>query len=69
MKRAGLAAAVRRLRGAPSPRRRAFPRLFLFSDPVRLPDPRGAALHLPRGAAVVARGIAPAPLAALAALA
>lgn len=69
MKRAGLAAAARRLRGARGPRRWAPPRLFLFSDPVRLPDPGGAARRLPPGAAVVARGLAPAPLAALAALA
>ncbi len=69
MKRPGLAAAaaaVRRPRGSPSP----LPRLFLFSDPARLPDPRGAAVRLPRGAAaVVARGLSPAPLADLAGLA
>jgi thiamine-phosphate pyrophosphorylase len=41
----------------------------LFSDPVRLPDPRSAARRLPPGAAVVARGLAPATLAALAVLA
>ncbi len=70
MKRPGLAAAARRLRGAPGPRGgRALPRLFLFSDPARLPDPRGAASRLPRGAAVVARDLPPASLAALAALA
>lgn len=61
----GLAAAARRLRGPPS----AVPRLFLFSDPARLPDPRGAARRLPPGAAVVARGLAPAVLDGLAALA
>ncbi len=61
----GLAAVVLRpRRGAP-----ALPRLFLFSDPERLPDPWDAALRLPRGAvaAVVARGLSPAALAALAA--
>ncbi|MBR0668094.1 thiamine phosphate synthase, partial [Roseomonas hellenica] len=42
------------------------PRLWLFTDPVRLPDPLAAAQNLPRGAGVVARGMAPAPLAALA---
>ncbi len=36
-----------------------LPRLWLFSDPVRLPDPRAAMEHLPRGAGVVARGLAP----------
>lgn len=60
----GLAAAARRLLGAPG-----LPRLFLFSDPARLPDPRGAAARLPPGAAVVARGLAPALLAELAGLA
>ena len=35
-----------------------LPRLWLFSDPVRLPDPRAAMLGLPRGAGVVARGLA-----------
>jgi thiamine-phosphate pyrophosphorylase len=45
------------------------PRLWLFTDPVRLPDPLAAASRLPRGAGVVARGMAPAPLAALARLA
>jgi thiamine monophosphate synthase len=61
----GLAAAARRLRGPP--RRPALPRLFLFSDPARLPDPRGAARRLPPGAAVVARDVAPEVLAGLAA--
>lgn len=61
MTRPGLAAAARWLRGAPAP----LPRLFLFSDPVRLPDPRSAAERLPPGAAVVARGVAAATLAAL----
>jgi len=36
-----------------------LPRLWLFSDPVRLPDPRAAMAALPRGAGVVARGLAP----------
>lgn len=68
MKRpSGLAAAARRLRGPPGPS--SVPRLFLFSDPARLPDPRDAARRLPPGAAVVARGVAPAALADLAALA
>jgi thiamine-phosphate pyrophosphorylase len=60
----GLAAAARRLRGPSS-----APRLFLLSDPVRLPDPSDAARRLPPGAAVVARGTSPAVLAGLAVLA
>ena len=36
-----------------------LPRLWLFSDPLRLPDPRLAMAALPRGAGVVARGLAP----------
>jgi thiamine-phosphate pyrophosphorylase len=36
-----------------------LPRLWLFSDPLRLPDPRLAMAELPRGAGVVARGLAP----------
>lgn len=48
--------------------RRALPRLWLVSDPVRLPDPRAAAARLPRGAGVLARGLAPDALAALARL-
>jgi thiamine-phosphate pyrophosphorylase len=36
---------------------RALPRLWLLSDPVRLPDPLPAAARLPRGAAVLARGM------------
>lgn len=65
-----LAAAARRLR----PRLAkggggALPRLWLFGDPARLPDPRAAAARLPRGAAVVARGLAPEVLAGLARLA
>jgi thiamine-phosphate pyrophosphorylase len=60
---AGLAAAARRLRGAAG-----VPRLLLVSDPGRLPDPRGLAARLPRGAAVLARGVAPGVLAGLARL-
>lgn len=56
-----LAAAARRLRPRPG-----LPRLLLFSDLARLPDPRAAAAGLPAGAAVVARGLAPAVLAGLA---
>jgi thiamine-phosphate pyrophosphorylase len=44
----------------------ALPRLWLVSDPVRLPDPRAAAARLPRGAGVLARGAAPGVLAGLA---
>ncbi|MBV1796011.1 thiamine phosphate synthase [Siccirubricoccus sp. G192] len=73
---AGLAAASRRLRPGPAGSQaqgqtqgRVLPRLFLFSDRLRLPDPRAAAARLPPGAAVVARGLAPAVLAGLAALA
>ena len=58
-----MVAAARRLRGVPG-----VPRLLLLSDPVRLSDPRAAAARLPRGAAVVARGVAPPVLAALARL-
>lgn len=50
-------------------RRGALPRLWLFSDPRRLPDPLPAAARLPRGAGVVARGLDPIVLAALARLA
>jgi thiamine-phosphate pyrophosphorylase len=67
-----LAAAVRRLRPAVAGRRGPgppLPRLWLVSDPRRLPDPRAAAARLPRGAAVLARGLAPAVLSGLAALA
>ena len=60
-----LEAAARRLK----PRVAGAPRLYLFSDPVRLPDPRAAAARLPAGAAVVARGLAPAMLRDLATLA
>lgn len=60
---AAMAAAARRCRGVPG-----VPRLVLVSDPQRLPDPRGVAAGLPRGAAVLARGVAPPVLAALARL-
>jgi len=56
-------AAARRLCGAPG-----VPRLLLLSDPRRLPDPRPVAAGLPRGAAVLARGLSPAVLPALARL-
>ena len=49
-------------------RPRRVPRLWLLSDPVRLPDPAPAAARLPRGAAVIARGMAWPALRALAAL-
>jgi thiamine-phosphate pyrophosphorylase len=67
-------AAARRLKpalGVAQPSRVAgrLPRLWLLSDPRRLPDPRAAAARLPPGAAVVARDLAPAVLAGLAALA
>ena len=60
---AAMLAAARRLRGAPG-----VPRLLLLSDPRRLPDPRPVAAGLPRGAAVLARGLSPALLPALARL-
>nr|WP_246523407.1 thiamine phosphate synthase [Neoroseomonas eburnea] len=50
-------------------RGRRLPGLWLFSDPVRLPDPCEAAARLPRGAGVVARGMAPAALGRLRAVA
>ncbi|MDO9710862.1 thiamine phosphate synthase [Paracraurococcus lichenis] len=59
-----LEGAARRLKPPPG-----LPRLWLLGDPVRLPDPRTAAARLPRGAAVLARGLAPAVTAGLAALA
>ncbi|WP_243634463.1 thiamine phosphate synthase [Roseicella frigidaeris] len=66
-KRRGLLAAARRLH---PPRGGArLPRLWLLGDPVRLPDPRAAAAGLPPGAAVIARGLAPAVTAGLAAVA
>jgi thiamine-phosphate pyrophosphorylase len=45
-----------------------IPRLWLLSDPLRLPDPMAAVARLPRGAAVVARGMPPLALPALARL-
>lgn len=63
-----LEAAARRLKPARAGRG-ALPRLYLFSDPQRLPDPRAAAARLPPGAAVVARGLPPALLVSLARLA
>jgi thiamine-phosphate pyrophosphorylase len=45
-----------------------LPRLWLVSDPVRLPDPRPAAARLPRGAGVLARGLAEDVMAGLARL-
>lgn len=45
-----------------------LPRLWLVSDPARLPDPLAAAALLPRGAGVLARGAAPGVLAGLARL-
>jgi thiamine-phosphate pyrophosphorylase len=50
-------------------RGRPLPALWLFSDPLRLPDPLAAAARLPRGAGVVARGAAHSVLRALASLA
>lgn len=49
--------------------RRGVPRLWLLSDPRRLPDPRGAMRRLPRGAAVLLRGTLPALRPAIARLA
>ena len=65
---APIAAAARACR-PPVRRGRRLPVLWLFSDPVRLPDPRHAAAALPRGAGVVARGAAPVVLAGLGRLA
>lgn len=59
-----LEGAARRLKPRPD-----LPRLYLLSDPARLPDPRAAAARLPAGAAVLARGLPPGVLAGLAALA
>ncbi|TCZ57259.1 thiamine phosphate synthase [Roseicella aquatilis] len=64
-----LAAAARRFRPRPGPGGAPLPRLLLLGDPVRLPDPRPAALRLPPGAAVLARGLAPAVLRGLASIA
>jgi thiamine-phosphate pyrophosphorylase len=58
----------RRLKPARGRHGAALPRLWLLSDPARLPDPRAAAARLPRGAGVLARGAAPAVLAGLARL-
>jgi len=49
-----------RLKPAWAPSRGALPRLWLFSDPLRLPDPRAAWATLPRGSGLVARGVSPA---------
>lgn len=62
-----IAAAARRCR-PPIRKGRRLPAVWLFSDPVRLPDPCAAARALPRGAGVVARGAAPGVLARLAGL-
>jgi len=48
---------------------KGIPRLWLVSDPVRLPDPRAAAARLPRGSGVLLRGAAPAMRRAMARLA
>jgi thiamine-phosphate pyrophosphorylase len=58
----------RRLKPARARGGMALPRLWLLSDPVRLPDPCAAARRLPRGAGVLARGVRPAVLARLARL-
>jgi len=42
-----------------------IPRLWLVTDPLRLPDPCAAAARLPRGAGVLARGLKPPVLARL----
>lgn len=47
---------------------RPLPRLWLVSDPVRLPDPRAVAAGLPRGSGILARGAAPHVLQDLSAL-
>ena len=57
--RAALLAAARRLIGAAWRLGGRVPRVWLLSDPVRLPDPRAAIPLLPRGAAVVLRGATP----------
>jgi thiamine-phosphate pyrophosphorylase len=63
-----LARAARRCRPA---RRRGcvLPTLWLVSDPARLPDPRPIAARLPRGAGILARGVARDVLAGLVAIA
>ena len=48
---------------------KGIPRLWLLSDPVRLPDPRAAAVRLPRGSGVLLRGAAPGLRCAMARLA
>ena len=60
--------AASRLKPGRSRRGAALPRLWLFSDPARLPDPRAAAAGLPRGGGVVARGLPPALLGEMARL-
>lgn len=47
---AAVAARLNREAGSPP-----IPSLYMFTDPVRLPDPQAAARRLPRGAAVVYR--------------
>ncbi|MXP64628.1 thiamine phosphate synthase [Roseomonas sp. M0104] len=47
-----------RLKPGRFPSRTPLPRLWLFSDPARLPDPRRALAALPRGSGLVARGVA-----------
>ena len=59
-----LEAAARRLKPPAG-----LPRLWLFSDPVRLPDPLPAARRLDRGAGVVARSLSPDILESMARLA
>ncbi|MES2711264.1 MAG: thiamine phosphate synthase [Pseudomonadota bacterium] len=59
-----LEAQARRLKPPPG-----YAALWLVTDAVRLPDPLAAAARLPRGAGVLARGLAPAMLDALARLA
>lgn len=56
----------RLLKPAPRGAGRRLPRLWLVSDPARLPDPRAAAARLPAGSALLARGLAPALLRQLA---
>lgn len=58
----------RRLKPGRAGARGALPRLWLVSDPVRLPDPRAVAGRLPRGAGVLARGASAPVLAGLARL-
>ncbi|MFC4170030.1 hypothetical protein ACFOY6_22060, partial [Pseudoroseomonas aestuarii] len=63
-----LGAVAARLKPARAEGRGRLPRLWLFSDPARLPDPRSAAAALPRGGGVVARGVESALLPGLARL-